>query len=63
LLRCGPMVIVATVARLVLHADRWVWLIPLVVAAMVVLKWKILLGHQEKDEEMDAHREQPCSRR
>ena len=58
LIRCGPMVIVAAVAHLILHAEPWVWLIPLAVAAMVFLKRIFSLRDREPDANEDASREQ-----
>ena len=58
MLRCGPMVIIAAVAHLILGVGPWVWLIPLAVAAMVVLKWAILPGNQEVDTGLDRPDEQ-----
>jgi len=63
MLRCGPMVIVAAVAHLVLGVGPWVWLMPLGVAAMVVLKWAIPLGNQEGDTGLDTPDEQDYVRR
>lgn len=63
MLRCGPMVIVAAVAHLILGVGPWVWLIPLAVAAMVVLKWAIPLGNQEGDADLDTPDEQDSVRR
>jgi hypothetical protein len=57
------MVIVAAVAHLILGVEPWVWLIPLAVAAMVVLKWAIPLRNQEGDNDLDTPDEQDSVRR
>jgi len=47
MLRCGPMVIVAAVARIFLRVEPWIWLMPLAVGAVVVAGWALRLRDEE----------------
>lgn len=53
LLRASMTGALAAIAFFVLHAEPWVWLLPVVVAAMVLLKWAFRPEDDEGESEDD----------
>ena len=57
LLRAGMTGALAAIAFFILHAEPWVWLLPVVIAAMVLLKWAF--RPEDEDENGDDKVEPP----
>ncbi|NLG28811.1 MAG: hypothetical protein GX557_12935 [Chloroflexi bacterium] len=41
LIRGGIMTIVAAASYFVLHADAWIWLLPVVISLLVIVRWAL----------------------
>jgi len=39
LIRGGVMTIVAAVSYFILRVDAWIWLLPVVISALVIVRW------------------------
>ncbi len=39
MIRGGVMTIVAAIAYFILHAQAWIWLFPVFISALVLMKW------------------------
>ncbi len=49
-IRSGVMTIIAAITYFILDAEPWVWLIPVGIAALVLLKWATRPKETEEDE-------------